>query len=113
MDDAGSAEPVVEYRHRLDLPAASAEQGPIGDLGVDQSPITDVRMARGEPCTYIYAASDLRLPVVTFHCTHLERGRSGAPTVVLRSLGESNGMKELVAFQFAGEIGAHGVPVNR
>jgi hypothetical protein len=71
------------------------------------------RMARGEPCTYIYAASDFRLPVVTFHCTHLERGRSGAPTVVLRSLGEANGMKELVAFQFAGETGAHGVPVNR
>ena len=71
------------------------------------------RMARGEPCTYIYAASDLQLPVVTFHCTHLERARSDAPTVVLRSLGEPNGMKELVAFQFAGEIGGHGVPVNR
>ena len=31
----------------------------------------------------------------------------------LRSLGEPNGMKEFVAFQFAGEMGAHGVPVAR
>lgn len=71
------------------------------------------RMARGGPCTYIYAASDLQLPVLAFHCTHLERARSTAPTLVLRSLGEANGMKELVAFQFAGEIGAHGIPVTR
>ena len=71
------------------------------------------RMARGGPCTFIYAASDLRLPVVAFHCTHLERARSTAPTLVLRSLGEANGMKELVGFQFAGEIGAHGVPGDR
>jgi hypothetical protein len=71
------------------------------------------RMARGGPCTHIYAASDLQRPVLAFHCTHLERGRSTAPTMVLRSLGEANGMKELVAFQFAGEIGAHGIPVTR
>lgn len=71
------------------------------------------RMAQGGPCTYIYPASDLRLPVVTFHCTHLERAPSRAPTIVLRSLGEPNGMKEFVAFQFAGEMGAHGVPVAR
>jgi hypothetical protein len=71
------------------------------------------RMAHGGPCTYIYAASDQQLPVVAFFCTHLERPLAGQPTVVLRPLGEANGMKELVAFQFAGEMGAHGVPVNR
>ena len=37
-----------------------------------------VRMARNRPCTYIYAASDQRLPVVAFHCTHLKRARGGA-----------------------------------
>jgi hypothetical protein len=36
-----------------------------------------VRMARNRPCTYIYAASDQRLPVVAFHCTHLKRARRG------------------------------------
>src|SRR6476619_3430477 len=33
----------------------------------------NARMARGEPCTYIYAANDRRLPVVAFHCKHLDR----------------------------------------
>ena len=42
------------------------------------------RMARGEPCTYIYEASDPRLPVVAFHCTHLTRPVPSADTVVLR-----------------------------
>ena len=68
------------------------------------------RMARGRPCTHIYAASDLRLPVVAFHCTHLERAPGAAPSVTLVSLGEPNGMKKLTAFQFAGEVGAHGTP---
>lgn len=71
------------------------------------------RMARGEPCTHIYAASDGRLPVVAFHCTHLDRPRAERALVVLASLGEANGMKELREFQFAGEVGAHGVPDAR
>ena len=71
------------------------------------------RMARGRPCTYIYAASDLRLPVVAFHCTHLNRAPGARPSVTLVSLGEPNGMKRLTEFQFAGEVGAHGAPSPR
>lgn len=71
------------------------------------------RMARGRPCTYIYAASDPRLPVVSFHCTHLERPLTPTPTVVMRPLGEPNGLAELLAFQFAGETAGHGVPASR
>ena len=71
------------------------------------------RMARGRPCTHIYAASDQRLPVVAFHCTHLKRAAGARPSVTLVSLGEPNGMKELTEFQFAGEVGAHGAPVVR
>jgi hypothetical protein len=73
----------------------------------------NVRMARGRPCTYIYAASDPRLPVVAFHCTHLKRPISSRPSVTLLSLGEANGMARLTEFQFAGERGAHGAPVSR
>jgi hypothetical protein len=73
----------------------------------------DGRMARGRPCTHIYAATDHRLPVVAFHCRHLTRTMANRPTVVVRSLGEANGMTELLAFQFAGEMGAHGVPTTR
>jgi hypothetical protein len=71
------------------------------------------RMARGRPCTHIYAADDPRLPVVAFHCRHLTRDVSDRPIVVLKSLGEANGMKELLEFQFAGEKDAHGVPATR
>jgi hypothetical protein len=70
----------------------------------------DVRMAHGYPCTYIYSAADPRLPVVAFRCRHLARAASAQPTVVVRSVRNAIGMRELVAFQFAGEAGAHGVP---
>jgi hypothetical protein len=73
----------------------------------------DARMARGRPCTHIYAADDPRLPFVVFRCHHLTRPPANAPTVVVHSLGEANGMAELLAFQFAGETVAHGVPIIR
>ena len=73
----------------------------------------NVRMARGQPCTYIYEASDQRLPVVAFHCTHLKRTRSDHPTVWLQPLGEANGMMAFTEFQFAGEAAGHGVPAGR
>ena len=72
-----------------------------------------VRMARNQPCTYIYAASDQRLPVVAFRCTHLKRPRGEQPTVVVRPLSEANGMMAFVEFQFAGDEGGHGVPAGR
>jgi hypothetical protein len=71
------------------------------------------RMARGEPCTHIYAAADRRLPVVAFHCEHLDRPRSERASVTVRRLGEPNGMSEFRDFQFAGELGAHGFPASR
>jgi hypothetical protein len=73
----------------------------------------NARMARGEPCTYIYAAEDRSLPVVAFHCEHLDRPRGEQASVTLRSLGEPNGMQEFCEFQFAGELGAHGLPATR
>jgi hypothetical protein len=70
------------------------------------------RMARGEPCTYIYAYNDRTKPVVAFHCTHLERDRNGTNTVVLASIGDGT-MQQMLEFQFAGEHAAHGVPSGR
>jgi hypothetical protein len=66
------------------------------------------RMARGEPCTHIYAADDRTKPVVAFHCTHLKAVRRDRGEVVLQSMGD--GMKKLVRFQFADEDSAHGYP---
>jgi hypothetical protein len=70
------------------------------------------RMARGEPCTHIYAASDTRLPVVAFHCTHLTRPAATTATVFLRRTG-TYPLQELLDFQFAGESSSHGVPMLR
>ena len=70
------------------------------------------RMARGEPCTHIYAYNNQKLPVVRFHCTHLERGRTGENIAVLASIGDGT-MQQLLEFQFAGETAAHGVPTER
>ena len=68
------------------------------------------RMARGEPCTHIYAFDDREQPVVTFHCTHLERNRATRNIAVLETRGD---MQYLSEFQFAGETAAHGVPSVR
>jgi len=69
------------------------------------------RMARGEPCTHIYAYNDRTKPVVAFHCTHLERERAGQNIVVLVNAAEP-GLKRLTEFQFAGETASHGYPVR-
>lgn len=69
------------------------------------------RMARGEPCTHIYAFSDRTKPVATFHCTHLERDRAGKNLVAL--VNDPLGFKRLTEFQFAGEDAAHGYPSER
>jgi hypothetical protein len=70
------------------------------------------RMARGEPCTHIYAYNNQQVPVVKFHCTHLERDRAGKNTVVLATVGDGS-MQAMLEFQFAGESASHGVPSER
>lgn len=69
------------------------------------------RMARGEPCTHVYAFDDRETPVATFECEHLERDR--ADTNVVRLINDSSGFKRLTEFQFAGETAAHGYPSAR
>ena len=66
------------------------------------------RQARGEACTHIYAADKPTLPVVTFHCTHLEAATAAHPSVVVQT--RPDGTRKLLQFQFAGESAAHGYP---
>jgi hypothetical protein len=69
------------------------------------------RMAKGGPCTHLYAASDRETPAVTFHCTHLIRPEVTRNTVTLRR--DYNALANgyiLTEFQFAGSRDAHGVP---
>lgn len=69
------------------------------------------RMARGEPCTHIYAFDKRDIPVKSFYCTHLDRDHTDRNIVVLTST--SDGMQRLTEFQFAGEIASHGYPTGR
>ena len=69
------------------------------------------RMARGEPCTHIYAFNDRSKPIVAFACTHLERDRAATNVVVLQP--NADGMPRLTEFQFAGETASHGHPGGR
>jgi hypothetical protein len=68
------------------------------------------RMARGEPCTHIYAYNDRTKPVVAFHA-RTSSDRTGTNTVALATIGD--GTMQLLEFQFAGEHAAHGVPSGR
>jgi hypothetical protein len=71
------------------------------------------RMARGGPCTHIYAAKDRSKPVVAFHCRHLLRAvnASSKAKVTLRRDYSSIGTAYILTeFQYAGEREAHGVP---
>jgi hypothetical protein len=67
------------------------------------------RMARGEPCTHIYANNDRVTPVAAFHCKHIERARASENVVVVVNTADP-GLQRLTEFQFSGETGAHGYP---
>lgn len=69
------------------------------------------RMAAGGPCTYIYKWDDQTVPVVAFHCVHLDRPDVDKTTVVLTN--GPDGFKRLVEFQFPGDSGGHGTPTVR
>ena len=69
------------------------------------------RMARGEPCTHIYAYNDRIKPVVAFHCTHLERDRATQNIAVIVHTADPS-LRRFTEFQFAGETAAHGYPIR-
>jgi len=72
------------------------------------------RMARGLPCTHIYAYNDRRLPVVAFHCRHLNRTAGKKATVTLQRTSDlTTRMFKLVEYQFEGSADGHGVPTER
>jgi hypothetical protein len=110
---------------RLPLPTAPARQTAVvwfhkpvqvGDailLGKYIIEHDNDRMAQGLPCTHIYAADKPQVPVVKFHCTHLEATANPRDLVILRPTGDASIPAKFVSFQFAGEAGAHGFPSGR
>ena len=70
------------------------------------------RMARGLPCTQIYEFGK-SLPVVAFHCVHVDRPYSSHASVTLRRTSDRTGVRVLTEFQLKGEAVGHGVPTVR
>jgi hypothetical protein len=116
IDRAAKVQPTVDAPARRTMEVRFQRPVKVGDrilLGKYVIEHDDVRMAGGRPCTHIYVASDQRLPVVAFRCTHLHNLPTVQDTVTVKRLREANGMTELLSFEFANERGAHGVPVVR
>jgi hypothetical protein len=70
------------------------------------------RMARGEPCTYIYHG-DRVIPaklVIAFHCIPVERDRAEGFKVTLSHRAMPYEMPEVTEYQFAGSTEGHKVP---
>jgi hypothetical protein len=117
-NDAGIAMAALGFQEKPDVQTLAVtfrDPVKVGDVILMGNYVIEhdnARMARGEPCTYIYEAADQRLPVVVFHCTHLERPEPTSATVVLRP-GNDYPIKELQEFQFLGETASHGVPSIR
>lgn len=75
----------------------------------------DAKMAQGLPCTSIYNISPEghRTLLVSFHCVPAQRTPVREFTTVVRHTPElGTTLLRMVAYQFAGDSEAHGVPVN-
>ena len=70
------------------------------------------RMARGEPCTYIYRGKEMDESklVASFHCIHVERDRATAFKATFAPHSSPYETLELREIQFAGSKDGHKVP---
>jgi hypothetical protein len=70
------------------------------------------RMARGEPCSWIYRNKNGKegALVASFHCVHTENAKAKDFTVRLRKNNTPYEVLELLEFQFKGSTAGHRVP---
>ena len=74
----------------------------------------ELKMARGEPCTTFYQFEPGKGPreeLVSFHCRPASRAAGERTSFTVTPLSPT-GCRRLIAFQFAGDPEAHGVPVQ-
>ena len=103
---AGSSESaVVEFAETVKLQGALLK----GEYFVVHD---EQRMARGEPCTYIYRGNQLDETklVVAFHCIHVNRDKALAFKVTLNRHSTPYEVPEIQEIQFAGSTEGHRVP---
>lgn len=75
----------------------------------------DVKMARGENCTYVYeyANNERGRLVTSFHCTPVHRERAASFKMVVAPVTQGpSGIAKVVEFQFAGSTEGHMLPLG-
>lgn len=72
----------------------------------------DEKMARGEPCTWIYRQTPGQPDelILSFHCRPIERKPVDHFTVTVVRLSDQFDLRELKEYQFAGSNEGHRVP---
>lgn len=72
------------------------------------------RMARGEPCTWVYAGKELneKKLVASFHCIHMDREMTGTLKVSFKRSITPYETPEITEIQFAGSRDGHKVPMT-
>lgn len=70
------------------------------------------RMARGEPCTWIYRSDKGKEGelIASFHCVHVERAKAKNFVVRFQTRNTPYDTPEILEFQFAGSTASHRVP---
>ena len=70
------------------------------------------RMARGEPCTYVYSGKIERADklVTSFHCLHVDRDKAERFTMTLDPRRSAYDVIEVREIQFANSTDGHRVP---
>ena len=72
----------------------------------------DSKMARGEPCTWVYRQKSGQPDelILSFHCQPIERKPVAHFTVTVARLGDQVDVREVKEYQFAGSDEGHRVP---
>lgn len=96
---------VVEFFDRIDVAKTLLEKGKYVFEHDDE------RMARGEPCMYVYSYLDGKADkvLVSFHCQPVER-KLATSTVTSEEMTKEPGVFRLLEVQFAGTTKGHIVP---
>lgn len=72
------------------------------------------RMARGEPCTWVYSGTEINDAklVASFHCIHVDREKTETLKVSFKRNVSPYATPEITEIQFAGSKDGHKVPLS-
>ena len=112
LTTTGSADPATKWAAvRLTEPTLIGDSYVMGPVLFEHD---DARMARGEPCTFVYQFEPGKgptRPIASFHCTP-KYGKAAPGRFAMSTARDARGICVLREYQFAGDTEAHGVPTG-